>query len=285
MSTKFCAVLRGAPLIAACILADPAVARTVSATQATLVKTLAAAQPGDTIVLAAGGYGVIALPKKVWLQPVTIDARKAEMTGIVIRNVSGVNWLGGTVIGTVYGVTVVDASRITISGVDISAAKRGMVIGGSASDVMVQKNNLHGLQTDGIDVAGVRITLENNTITDMRPVLGDHPDGIQIASSATLQTRDITIRGNTIVGDMQGIFGRAPGLGISNVTVTGNKVTVSAPNGIVLLDSTSGVATGNTVKRIPGGKNKANMRAEGGRNTICGNVVPDVPKAPANQPC
>lgn len=269
----------------ACLtIASPIAAKTFTADQTNLTKTLNAMGPGDTVILSPGGYGVVTVPRKSWLTPINIDARAASFTGIVIFRASGVNWTGGRVIGTGYGVSIRDVERVTLTGAEISDAVRGIVIN-NGTDVKILKNKLHDLQTDGIDVIGERILVEGNVITDMKPLPGDHPDGIQLWSANDKQTRDITIRNNTVTGMTQGIFARAQVLGLKNITVTGNKVTVAYGNGIVLLDSTNGMATGNTVKSTAVRINKANMRAEGANNIMCGNVVPEVPKATANLPC
>ncbi|CAM3239768.1 hypothetical protein SPAN111604_12670 [Sphingomonas antarctica] len=278
-------LVRACVLACAFIAAAPAAARSIAVNQSTLVQGMNAAQPGDTIVLAPGGYGVIAVPRKVWQQPITIDARAASMTGIVMFKVSGVNWTGGTIIGSLLGISISNSDRVNITGADVSGAIKGIVVNNS-SDIKLLRNKLHALRSDGIDVVGQRVLVEGNTITDMRPVAGDHPDGIQIWSANDEQTRDITVRGNSITGASQGIFARAPALGLSNLVVTGNKVFVDYGNGIVLLDTKDSIATGNSVKSTTNGQfDKANMRVEGYNNMACSNVVPDVPKAPAAQVC
>ncbi len=278
------AVLR-ASAIAGLALASPAAARTFTANQGNLTQTLNAMGPGDTVVLAPGGYGVVAVPRKTWQTPINIDARAASLTGIVLFKVAGVSWTGGTVIGSMYGVSIADSARVSVSGVDVSGAARGIVVNES-TDVKILKNKLHHLRTDGIDIVGQRVLVEGNVISDMNPLPGDHPDGIQMWSANDEQTRDITVRGNTITGAMQGIFARSPALGLSNLNVTGNKVLVDYPNGIVLVDTQRSTATGNAVRSIAGPKVvKANMRVEGANNTACGNAVPDVPKAIAAQAC
>jgi nitrous oxidase accessory protein NosD len=267
-------------LVFACLtIAVPVGAKTFTVTQANIAQTLNAAAPGDHIVLSPGGYGVVVVPRKSWQTPITIDARAATMSGIVMFKVAGVTWSGGTVIGTGYGVSIADSARVSVSGVDISGAVRGIVINDS-NDVKILKNKLHHLRTDGIDVVGQRVLVEGNVISDMLPIEGDHPDGIQVWSANDEQSRDITIRGNTITGNMQGIFARSPALGLSNLSVTGNKALVNYPNAIVVLDAKDSVVKGNTVKSLVGPKvMKANMRVEGVNNTACGNAVPDVPNA------
>lgn len=270
----------------ACLtIAAPVAAKTFNADQSNLTKTLNAMGPGDTVILAPGGYGVVAVPRKSWQTPINIDARAASLAGVVLFKVAGVNWTGGTVVGTMYGVSVSDSTRVSVSGVDVSGAARGIVINDS-TDVKILKNRLHHLRTDGIDIVGQRVLVEGNIISDMNPILGDHPDGVQMWSSDQ-QTRDIIVRNNTITGKMQGIFARSTTLGLRNLTVTGNKVLVDYPNGVVLLNTQASKATGNSVKSISGAKVvKANMRVEGGAdNVACGNTVPDVPRAPAAQAC
>ncbi len=275
---------RALPVAFSLLAVQPAAARTVAVTQANLVQSFNNAQPGDHLVLAPGGYGLVVLPRKVWAQAITVDARSAAMTGIVMRYTSGVEWSGGTIVGTSYGVSIRDSQRITIANMNISGAQRGIVINGS-TDIKIQKNKLYGLQTDGVDVVGANVLVENNTITDMHPVAEDHPDGIQVWSTAEFRSRDIIIRNNTIIGNMQGVFARAAGIGMDRLTVVGNKVTTMWGNGIALLDAYDSVAKGNTVHAATGSRYKANMRVEGARNVTCANIVPDVPRAAAALPC
>jgi nitrous oxidase accessory protein NosD len=277
-------ILRASALMCLTVAA-PAAARSWIVDQTNIVSAMNSAGPGDTITLVPGGYGVVSLPRKTWQTPITIDARAATVSGVVFFKASGVNWVGGSIIGSVYAVSIQFSSHINVSNADISGAIRGIVINGS-SDLKIQRNKLHDLRSDGIDVIGQRVLIEGNTILSMSPIPGDHPDGIQLWSANNEQTSDITIRGNTITGSMQGIFGRAPALGMSNLVVTGNKVYVDYANGIVLGDTTDSIVTGNSVKSTTLGQfDKANMRVEGANNMACGNVVPDVPKAIANQPC
>lgn len=267
------------------LCASPVAAKTVYASQGNLPQLLNAAAPGDTIILMPGGYGAVVMPRKSWQTPINVDARAATMSGVVMFKASGVNWTGGTIIGTGYGISIQQSSRINVTGTDISAAQRGIVVNWS-TDIKLVGNKLHGLRTDGIDVVGQRVLVEGNTIWDMNPIEGDHPDGIQLWSANGEQTRDVIVRGNTITGTMQGIFGRAPELGMSKIVVTGNKVSVSYPNGVVLMDVASTTATSNVVKSIVSAKfTKANMRVEGVDIIACNNTVPDVPKAVANKRC
>jgi nitrous oxidase accessory protein NosD len=269
---------------AAVAFAMPAAAKTVQINQSTIVQAMAQAQPGDTLVLAAGGYGTVALPRKSWQTPITIDARAAQLSGVVFFKTAGVTWLGGRIVGTGYGVSIRDSDRITVKSTEISDAVRGIVIN-NGTDIKIQSNKLHDLQTDGIDVVGQRILVEGNVITDMKPVAGDHPDGIQIWSANDEQTTDVTVRNNTVTGMSQGIFARSTVLGLRKIVITGNKTTIAYGNGIVLLNAQDSTATGNTVKSVAARLAKANMRIEGINNVNCGNVVPDVPTALANLPC
>lgn len=270
--------------IACLTIASPALARTFNADQGNLTKTLNAMGPGDTVVLSPGGYGVVVVPRKSWQTPINVDARAASLTGVVMYKVAGVNWNGGTVIGTTYGVSIRASQRITVANMDISAAVRGIVIN-QGTDIKIQKNKMHNLRTDGVDIVGRNVLVENNTVTDMHPNAVDHPDGYQVWSTEEFISSDITIRNNVASGNMQGVFARAGGLRIDRLTVTGNQIATMWGNGIALLDSHDSVAKGNTVRRAPGSRWKANFRVEGKGNTACGNIAPDVPKAVAVQPC
>jgi nitrous oxidase accessory protein NosD len=274
-------------VVRACVLmclamAAPAVARTTFVTQGSIAGALNVAAPGDTIILLPGGYGVVALPRKSWQTPINIDARAATMSGVVFFKTGGVNWTGGTIIGTGYGVSISNSERISVSATDVSGGTRGIVINNS-TDVKVLRNKLHGLRTDGVDIVGQRILVEGNQIWDMSPAPADHPDGIQMWNATGSQTRDVTIRGNIITGAMQGIFGRSTGVPLSNIVVTGNRVTVDYPNGIVVTNTEDSIITGNVVRSQ--GSFKVNLRVDGANLMACGNTVPDVPKAYGAQSC
>lgn len=276
--------LRAATILVALVSGSAATSKTVTVSQTSLEKAMNAAGPGDTLVLKRGGYGVVVVPRKSWQTPITIDARDATVAGVVIRGASGVNWVGGAVVGSVYGIWIRQSSRVEVRGADVSKAARGIVVA-SSTDVKLIKNKLHDLRTDGIDVVGQRVLVEGNTIDTMSPIKGDHPDGVQIWSADDMKSRDITVRNNKITGRMQGVFARSTKFGLENIVITGNRVLTTYQNGILLQDTKNSVLTGNVVKALVTGANRANIRSSGTGNTVCGNVVPDVPRAPAAQPC
>ena len=252
---------------------------TLSANPTTIQAVLNKAKPGDRIVLTKASYPTVKFPSKTWApQPLFVDASRAQIVSIVAHRVSGVIISGGAISGPdTYGIGLRDSSRISILNMDISNVWRGIVVG-PATDVLIRGNNLHALRVDGIDVIGQRIVIDRNTIRDFKPIEGDHPDGIQLWS-VKIPTEDVRIVGNTITGKMQGIFGRTPGIGLVRIFVQGNVVRNSYPNGIVLMDATDSVVTGNDVRWLGDKPGKSNMRVEGARNRACGNTVFDVPKA------
>ncbi|HET6970936.1 MAG TPA: hypothetical protein VFH92_07420, partial [Phenylobacterium sp.] len=78
-------------LAAAC---SPAAAMEHPATAGTLMRVFAAARDGDVIRL-QGDFPLVVLQGRTFARPVTIDAGKAKLTSIVVKNVTGLEWDGG----------------------------------------------------------------------------------------------------------------------------------------------------------------------------------------------
>lgn len=72
-----------------------AAARTQSARPETAAAVIALSRDGDTVVLAAGSYAGLRLRGRYFDPPITIDARKATLTGLMMNDASGVVFKGG----------------------------------------------------------------------------------------------------------------------------------------------------------------------------------------------
>lgn len=266
------------------------------------------ARPGSTIKL-SGDQGVVTLKGKSWSPAITVDASKATFTGIVLNNVKGIHFKGGTIIGPggkSYGVRVLMSRDIAIDGMTITAAHRGVVIDRS-QDIAVRDTQLTGLVADGIDIASSqRIRIERNVCTKFTPTLatfdangvrhdGDHPDCIQAWSKiGEPNTADVTVIGNRADGIMQGIFfGDHNVGGFDRIEIRDNVMRTGLSNAIAINNGRGVIVRNNRVSSVPGAKQlrtgapvKANIVIRDESNAdICGNTVADVPRNPANRSC
>jgi nitrous oxidase accessory protein NosD len=254
---------------------DPASsAPTGPATPETLKARLEAAKGGETIRLAPGDYGVVTFPRRVYSPEITLDARAATFTGLVLMKGGGVTVKGGTVVGPggrSYGISIRGADNVRIEGMRITGAHRGVVVNESQNIALVD-NELTGLISDGIDVAlSSKVLVQRNRCHDFSPNLavfdangkkirdGDHPDCIQAWSRPTrAPTSDIQVLDNVIEsGRMQGIFfgnhvrnGVDDG-GFDRILIRGNRLKVNML-GITLADARDSVVRDNIVDLWPG---------------------------------
>lgn len=303
------AAIAVAALTAACA---PASARTV--TPATLPAALADAKGGETLTLAAGDYGVVKLPARVFAPALTIDAAQARITGVVIAKSAGVSISGGTVTGEGlrYAVDIRDAEKVRIANMRITGATRGIVIHKSR-DVTLTGNVLDGLRSDGINIALSRqVRVEGNECRNFQPQMaqfdnsgqmirdGDHPDCIQAWSRPSAPpTSDLVIVNNVAEGQMQGVFlgnhvrnGVDDG-GFDRVEIRGNRMKLSMPNGIVGSGLRGAVIRDNVIETIPGSMNprrrtsaiRTKLFVEGADLDVCGNTVKELPTGPGTQKC
>lgn len=109
----------------------------------------------------------------------------------------------------------------------------------NSTNVKITNNYIHDIRTDGIRGGGTsNLTISGNTITDLRPMAGDHQDAIQIWGKNVKDATNIVVENNTILrgsgAAMQGVFIEAdPGdSAIANVTVRGNTVIGGLANGV-----------------------------------------------------
>ena len=281
---------------------------------AALMRRIAAAKSGETINVKPGNYGPITLSNLRFAKPVRLLAGGANFSGIVLRDIAGIEWIGGTVTGPggrSYGINIASSRNVRIESMTITGAHRGIVIDRSAN-VAIVGNRLTGLISDGIDIAlshGVRV--ERNSCRNFSPTPavydaagknikdGDHPDCIQAWSRPTAPpTSDLTIIGNDIEGRMQGIFlgnhvrnGVDDG-GFDRVVIRGNRMKIAVGNGIAVGGGRNVLVTDNDVGTIPGSMLpnrpipiKASIRINGEGAVACGNRVEAVPQGVGTQPC
>lgn len=262
-----------APLIACAPGESPAVAADRPATPATLREVLAAARPGDRVVLAGGSYGDVSLPKTDHARPVVVDARRATLKSLRIQNTAGWTWQGGRIDGDLpprqyFDVAIDGARRIELRGVTLTGSMVGVTVTRGSEDILLKDNVATGLQSDGFNVnGGRRITLDGNSCADFRPILpiydaagklvkdGTHNDCVQmwsVAGQAPLS--DIVVTRTRARGYMQGIGQYYSGGPIRNLTVTDNDIEVRFWHAISFSDVQGAVVTGNRIRTEKGAK-------------------------------
>lgn len=272
----------------------------LSATPATLTARLATAKPGDTIKLAEDFYPIVRIANRDWPVAVTLDARGANLAGLVLDKVGGLHVRGGNFNGTVSQpdfVNVVEVNRgrdIVLDGVKISgtgaagfganfrwgtdvavlnATFRGLfrgvifneVVGGRVADTSFTR-----MRSDGINIAASRqVVVERITCSDFAPIPADHPDCVQLWSIKGLPpTADVTIRDSRATGAMEGFSGFDHGDGgFDRITITGNTVRGSYPQGIALYAARDSVVEHNDVATLPGSQHQTRINIIDGERT------------------
>lgn len=277
-----------------------------------LTAALAAAQGGDTILLADGDYGNITLSQH-FDTAVTIVAdtpHGARFTGLHVAGAQNVTLDGlfldddfedgDSLWNTQFSVT--DSTGITLrnslfEGDDLDSpgapgdgypTGRGFWIGrsddvliennefrtfwkalnvGKSTDVVIRGNDFHDIRSDGLNIVEAEnVLVENNHFHDFRTSMatGDHPDMIQVWTTAGSVPRNLTFSGNHLdigAGDTtHGIFiahnpasRKAHGADIAfeNITITDNVIVGRHVNGIVLGTTKGAVVANNTVLLPP----------------------------------
>lgn len=265
-----------------------------------LAATLSGLMPGATVTLGPGPYDLIEIKGASFDPPVTINAGTTHVHGLRIWNSNGIVWRGGVlsapkgrdgVGANYYGADIRRSQNLTFDGVKVTEALRGMVVA-DTTGLVIRNAHFTGLRSDGLDVAGSsNVLLENNKFDDFAPVKatgskadgtwkdGDHPDAIQLWTTPTnKRMTDITIRGNIVDGDTQGINFFGPrGDGYGHVTVENNDVRISYPAAISVFACDDCSVRNNRVAPRPDSKFHPNIRFEQSSGKLCGNIMPATP--------
>jgi Right handed beta helix region len=188
---------------------------------------------------------------------------------------------------------------VRFEGTTFTRALRGLAVVDS-DDIVVRNAHFTNLRSDGMDVAGTsHVLLENNRFDTFSPVWatgskadgtwkdGDHPDAIQLWTTPNVRrVTDITIRGNVIDAETQGINFFGPrGDGYARVNVTNNDVTINLPAAISVFACDDCSVRDNRITARPGSKWRANIRFEQSTGALCGNIMPGTPRHPATAAC
>lgn len=275
---------------------------------------LPALAPGKTVTLAPGTYDLVVIRGQTFAPPVTIEAGSATVRGIRIWDSKGIVWRGGVVTapgGTMapdgspgrgpfyYGADVRRSDGVTFDGTRFTDAVRGAAIANSRN-IIVRNCEFTGLRSDGINLPGSSLALvENNRFNKFSPIKptgskaegnwkdGDHPDAIQMwTTKSNPRMTDITIRGNTIEGDTQGINTFGPhGEGYARITVENNDVRILYPAAISVLQCDGCSVRGNQIASLPGARFTTNVRFDRSTGVSCGNTMAAAPSHKATARC
>jgi hypothetical protein len=104
-------------------------------------------------------------------------------------------------LGWAYGLSVRNASEITLEGNEFYDWIRGAVID-NVENIIVRENDVHDIRSDGMDFVNVQnVLIEDNHFHDFKAAYGsaDHRDMIQFwTSGTTTPSTDIIIRNNLL---------------------------------------------------------------------------------------
>ncbi|OYU15159.1 MAG: hypothetical protein CFE37_07145 [Alphaproteobacteria bacterium PA4] len=281
----------------------PASAAVLTATSATIGSVFASAQDGDTIKL-QGNFGSFALQNRSFATRLTVDASAATVSDtLTIRNVSNLYLTGGKFGSTtsamrsgraiaVYnganvsivkatvanngidmGITFAGTIRPTVTAVAFSGGKVGLAVT-SVSDAKLSSNSFTKMSSDGINVVdSQRVNVTANKCSGTAPLVGAHPDCVQLWSLAGKPMQsDISITNNIISGATQGItsFDPKAASGI-RITITGNDLFTSYPQGIACYGCFDSVISNNTLRTMADATWRTSINVVGGSGNIVTN--------------
>lgn len=282
------------------------------ATPNTLSAALKGAKPGDTVVVAPGTYGVLALSGVTFVPGVTIRGRGAVFKGLNLQNVQGLSLSGlevsadcgaGLYPAVVYGSKDIAFDQVLVhgdkncwaglllresAGVTVTNSEfHHLQVGVSrlnSSEVTIADNAFHDLFSDGINGGGgSNISVLRNRMTNFRPSAGSHPDGVQFwTTNAPAPASNILIQGNVIdrgEGDVstvsQGIFVELDSADRrwSNVRILDNVILGGMYNGIFAAGVDGLEVAGNTVAGYPDMENWIRISPDNTRVAIHHNTA------------
>lgn len=274
----------------------------IAATCASLAAVLASAHGGETVAL-RGTCPTITIAR-AFVRPVTIDASKARISGLVLSG-ANIRWSGGTLSApggmdgkgpAGYAVLIRGGRNIHVERAVVTLAKKGMVID-QARSVTVDRVEFTGLREDGIIASQTTgLTVTNSSFADSLPrptrctspagvvstavprrdcagvwIDGNHADAVQMRDGVV----DARIANNTVRGPTQGITqmdttGDAP---LKRVIIENNRIETSAYHQITLTECTDCAIRRNTVRSERGWDKRAVIRP--GQALRCGNDTVD----------
>ncbi len=279
------------------IVSGSASAATVAVTAATFAASFYNAQAGDRLVVSGSVPGMTLIGRS-WATPVVIDARKASFPDtMLLKQIAGLTIIGGrfgsSTTSTRLGrALIIDSSeriRVTApqvignridSGIQISNSANADVSGGTFTGLnrglafiavtkgTIRNNRFLASSSDGVAIVDSHgVIARNNSCAGTIPAPGAHPDCIQMWTSAGLPLEsDIMIVDNSASDATQG-FTLFNGGGL-RITITGNRVDTSYPQGIACYDCVDSVIANNQLTTQPGSAHITNLHVIGGSNNI-----------------
>ncbi len=232
-------------------------AQPAPATPQTLEARLAAAQSGQTILLASGAYGPLTLNSRKFAgvglviqaqpgaKPVFTAINIGGSEGVTVKNVEvdiqgeriGINVNGSHRINLVglkvhsppdkvlNGMLLRNATDVTVSDSDLSNLETGINVVDD-DRVQILRNTFHEIQSDAIRGASSHVDVIGNRSTNFHPQPGDHPDFIQFWSD-----KDVGLStGNRV---MDNVYQRGDGVGVQGVFIEDNKDIMISGNALL----------------------------------------------------
>ncbi len=281
--------------------------------QAEFTAALTTVQAGDTLVLADGDYGTLAMTAD-FAQPIIITSANphgASFDKISLTNATNVQFdnltitTGFSATGGSSGVTLTgcdmqggmafrDTSFLTVENCILDVDLMGITLRG-VQDFVIRGNVLHTAREDLLRITGNTYNglVEANSFLDMLPVDNRatgggyvHCDAIQFFALDGVTPHDIVIRGNHIWDDPatgaptttpQGIFLADAGPeGYRNILIENNLINVSSSNSISIANGTQNVVVRNNTLIPNAADDGAVIRLTGNTNsgvTVTGNVM------------
>lgn len=303
-------------LATASAIAAPASAASFVANNANFDSVFAAVRSGDTIVL-NGVFDQTVIANRRFTTPLRIDASRASFNGtLIIRSMQGVvvsggkfggggAWQNGGTIrveqsdgirflspqltadgsGKARGLTIRESSNFTVSNGSFSGFRIAMGSSSSRNGVFIN-NRITGATSDGMNIVDSHfITARNNSCSGGTPSAGAHPDCIQMWSLAGNPVQsDIKLLYNSASGYTQGFTSFDPDRGGGlRITMIGNRVNTSLPQGIACYGCYDSVITNNVLTTLPEARFRTGLRVIGGANNLVANNSIGLHTAPAIQ--
>ncbi len=238
----------------------------VTATPDTVVAQIAAARPGDTLVLSGTFTERLVFKVRNYAPAISIDATRATFVpGVFIARSSGIHWRGGIFHNDDpkgYGIQVDGSSDISVT--DTQMSGMGFAISFFRShDLVASRNRIEKWKVDGIRVFwSQHAEIADNVLLDGDPYdpVNHHPDAIQLASGndrfgVHWVTSDVRAVRNTVRNARgQGItaFHHDTDDGYDRIVFEDNDVLSGYPHGVSLFGARSGSVSGNKVRTAPG---------------------------------
>lgn len=278
------------------------------ATPQTLAARLAAAQSGQTILLASGAYGPLELygrkfsgaglviEAQAGAKPVLPAIDMDGSDGITVKNVEvaiqtakfGVNIQHGHRISLVgltihgppdkplNGMMLRDSSDVTVADSNLSHLEHGINMWNS-DHLHILRNTFHDIESDGIRGPSSHVDVIGNKGSDFHPLPGDHPDFIQFWSnqeagpSTGNRVKDnVFRRGNG--APVQGVFVEDN----KDIEISGNALLGTMFNAISLARTQGALVEDNFIQSYPDMDVKIIARGQSADVTVRNNISPHV---------